>query len=103
MPRARINSLPPSMGCAASSRLIAKRTEPRPEGEDDVKIKDGVAIVTGSATGIGAETAKLLARKGCRVVVNYSRSREEAEATAAECRKAGVDVLVHQADIADDA
>lgn len=68
-----------------------------------MNIKGGVAIVTGSATGIGAETAKLLARKGCRVVVNYSRSREEAEATAGECRAAGVDVLVHQADIADDA
>jgi 3-oxoacyl-[acyl-carrier protein] reductase len=68
-----------------------------------MNIKDGVAIVTGSATGIGAETAKLLARKGCRVVVNYSRSRDEAETTAEECRAAGVDVLVHQADIADDA
>lgn len=66
-------------------------------------IKNGVAIVTGSATGIGAETAKLLAKKGCRVVVNYSRSRDEAEATAAACRAHGVDVLVHQADIADDA
>jgi 3-oxoacyl-[acyl-carrier protein] reductase len=68
-----------------------------------VDIKGGVAIVTGSATGIGAETAKLLAKKGCRVVVNYSRSRDEAEATAGECRAHGVDVLVHQADIADDA
>lgn len=68
-----------------------------------MKIENGVAIVTGSATGIGAETAKLLARKGCRVVVNYSRSRDEAEATADACRTAGVDILLHRADIADDA
>jgi NAD(P)-dependent dehydrogenase (short-subunit alcohol dehydrogenase family) len=68
-----------------------------------VNIKGGVAIVTGSATGIGAETAKLLAKKGCRVVVNYSRSHDEAEVTAGECRAHGVDVLVHKADIADDA
>ena len=68
-----------------------------------MKIKDGVAIVTGSGTGIGAETAKLLASRGWRVVVNYSRSRDEAEATAEECRQFGNDVLLHQADIAKDA
>jgi NAD(P)-dependent dehydrogenase (short-subunit alcohol dehydrogenase family) len=71
--------------------------------EDGLDIKNGVAIITGSATGIGAETAKRLASKGCRVVVNYSRSRDEAEATAEECRAHGVDVLVQQCDIADDA
>ncbi|HVA12575.1 MAG TPA: SDR family oxidoreductase [Stellaceae bacterium] len=68
-----------------------------------MNIRNGVAIVTGSATGIGAETAKRLAAKGCRVVINYSRSRDEAEATAAACRAAGAEVLLHQADIADDA
>ncbi|HXS40147.1 MAG TPA: SDR family oxidoreductase [Stellaceae bacterium] len=67
-----------------------------------MNIKDGVAIVTGSATGIGAESAKLLASRGCRVVINYTKSRAEAEETAAACRGCGVDVLLHQADIADD-
>ena len=60
------------------------------------------AIVTGSATGIGAETAKLLAAKGCNVVVNYSRSKGEAEETADECRKAGADVLLISADVSKD-
>jgi 3-oxoacyl-[acyl-carrier protein] reductase len=67
-----------------------------------LNLENGVAIVTGSATGIGAETAKLLASKGCRVVVNYTKSRDEAEATAAACRTHGVDVLLHQADVSRD-
>jgi 3-oxoacyl-[acyl-carrier protein] reductase len=61
-----------------------------------------VAIVTGSATGIGAAVAKRLAAKGVDVVINYSRSRAEAEATAADCRALGVDALICQADIAQD-
>ena len=31
-----------------------------------------VAIVTGSSSGVGAATAKLLASQGCRVVINYN-------------------------------
>ncbi|MGH7090292.1 MAG: SDR family NAD(P)-dependent oxidoreductase [Stellaceae bacterium] len=65
-------------------------------------IAGAVAIVTGSATGIGAETTKRLAAKGCRVVVNYTKSRDEAEATAAACRALGSEALVKAADVADD-
>jgi 3-oxoacyl-[acyl-carrier protein] reductase len=65
-------------------------------------IRNGVAIVTGSATGIGSETAKRLASKGCRVVINFTRSRAEAEETAAACRDFGVDALVHQGDVSQD-
>jgi 3-oxoacyl-[acyl-carrier protein] reductase len=61
-----------------------------------------VAIVTGSATGVGAATAVMLAGKGCNVVVNYTRSRSEAEETGAACRAQGADVIVFQADVADD-
>lgn len=67
-----------------------------------MNIEDNVAIVTGSATGIGAETAKRLASKGCRVVVNYTKSRDEAERTAAACRAFGREVILYQADIAQD-
>lgn len=62
-------------------------------------IKGGVAIVTGSATGIGAATAILLARKGARVLVNYSTSREAAEATVASCRDAGSEATAAQGDV----
>jgi len=60
-------------------------------------------IVTGSASGLGAATAKILARDGARLVINYSSSQADAEATAEECRKLGAaDVVVAQGDVAKD-
>ncbi|MDP6390524.1 MAG: SDR family oxidoreductase [Alphaproteobacteria bacterium] len=65
-------------------------------------IKGHVAIVTGSATGLGAATARLLAAKGCKVVVNYSQSAAEAKETQAACEGSGVETLLVQADVGDD-
>lgn len=62
-----------------------------------------VALITGGGTGVGAATALMLARKGCDLLVNYSRSADEAEASAAACREAGADVLVMQGDVSQDA
>src|SRR5207248_1553824 len=65
--------------------------------------KDGLcAIVTGSASGLGAATAAILASGGARIVVNYSNSKKEAEETADLCRKAGSDVVVVQGDVSRD-
>ena len=62
-----------------------------------------VAIVTGGATGVGAATALELAARGYRIAINYSRSKAEAEATIAECKRAGADAIAVQGDVADDA
>ena len=65
---------------------------------------DGMcALVTGSASGLGAATAIALARGGARVVINYRASAREAEATADLCRAANATVKVVQADVAVDA
>jgi 3-oxoacyl-[acyl-carrier protein] reductase len=65
--------------------------------------KDGLcAIVTGSASGLGAATAAILAKGGARIVVNYSSSQKEAEATADLCRSAGAEVVVVQGDVSRD-
>jgi 3-oxoacyl-[acyl-carrier protein] reductase len=65
--------------------------------------KDGLcAIVTGSASGLGAATAAILAKDGARIVVNYSSSQKEAEATADLCRAAGAEVVVVQGDVSRD-
>ncbi len=66
--------------------------------------KDGLcAIVTGSASGLGAATAAILAKGGARIVINYANSQKDAEATAEACRKAGAaEVLVVQGDVARD-
>jgi 3-oxoacyl-[acyl-carrier protein] reductase len=64
---------------------------------------DGLcAIVTGSASGLGAATASHLARGGARIVVNYSSSKKEAEQTADVCRAAGAEVVVVQGDVSRD-
>src|SRR6478735_4934144 len=64
---------------------------------------DGLcAIVTGSASGLGAATASILAKGGARVVINYSSSHKEAEQTADLCRSAGAEVMVVQGDVSRD-
>jgi 3-oxoacyl-[acyl-carrier protein] reductase len=62
-----------------------------------------VAIITGSATGVGAATALMLARKGYSVVINYSKSETEALASQAACQAAGADTLLVKGDVAEDA
>lgn len=68
-----------------------------------MELKNSVVIVTGSATGIGAACAVDLARKGARVVVNYTKSEAEARETRAECERAGGEALLVQANVAIDA
>jgi NAD(P)-dependent dehydrogenase (short-subunit alcohol dehydrogenase family) len=58
-----------------------------------------VAIVTGSASGIGAAVALELAGRGWRVVVNYSKSEKQAREVAARCGEA----IAVRADVSDDA
>jgi 3-oxoacyl-[acyl-carrier protein] reductase len=65
--------------------------------------KDGLrVIVTGSASGLGAASAAILAKQGARLVINYSSSQKEAEQTADLCRTAGADVVVVQGDVSRD-
>src|SRR3954464_10008892 len=60
------------------------------------------AMVTGSASGLGAATAAILAKAGARVVINYSSSKKEAEQTADACRSAGGEIAVVQGDVSRD-
>jgi len=61
-----------------------------------------VAIVTGSATGLGAAAARRLASRGWRVAINYTKSEAEARATAAECERLGGAAFPCRADVARD-
>ena len=65
-------------------------------------IENGVVIVTGSSSGIGAACARQLAERGCHVAINYSRNEEGARRTAAACRELGVETVVVKADVAED-
>ncbi len=61
------------------------------------------AVVTGGGTGVGRATALALAKRGCSVLVNYSRSKDGAEAVAAEAEGLGVKALALRADVSVDA
>lgn len=62
-----------------------------------------VAIVTGSATGLGAACAVDLAERGWNVAINYTKSKKEADETYAMVKARGVDAVVVQADMGKDA
>jgi 3-oxoacyl-[acyl-carrier protein] reductase len=62
-----------------------------------------VYIVTGSASGVGAATALALARRGASVAINFSKSADDAERVAAECKAQGGDAFTVQCDVAQDA
>jgi 3-oxoacyl-[acyl-carrier protein] reductase len=60
------------------------------------------AIVTGSATGVGAASALALARRGYDVLINYSKSEEQAREPEVACRALGADTLLVRGDVASD-
>jgi 3-oxoacyl-[acyl-carrier protein] reductase len=59
-----------------------------------------VALITGSATGIGNAVARLFAEHGARLVL-IDRNREQNEATAAELEKVGATVRAVNLDLRD--
>ena len=66
-----------------------------------MELKDKVALVTGASRGIGAATAKLLARKGAKVGVNYLGNAAGARAVVEQICAAGGQATALQADVSD--
>ena len=64
----------------------------------DLGLKGKVAVITGGSDGIGRATALILAREGAKVAI-CARGQDKLDATAAQIRKEGGDVLAVAADM----
>jgi len=68
------------------------------------QFEDFVVVITGASTGLGRAEAVAAAEPGAKaVVINFARSRDEAEETARLCRAHGAEAVLVQGDVAQDA
>jgi 3-oxoacyl-[acyl-carrier protein] reductase len=66
-----------------------------------MRLSGRTALITGASRNIGRAIALAYAAEGADLVLNTRSNREELEAVAAECRKAGVRVATALADVSD--
>lgn len=72
-----------------------------------MRLKDRIALITGSSRGIGKSIALTMAREGAKIGINYvadpdGRNLKDAETVAAEIVDMGGECLILQADVSDD-
>ncbi|MGO4475782.1 SDR family oxidoreductase [Massilia sp. 2TAF26] len=67
----------------------------------DSRLNNRVAFINGGSRGIGAATARRLAREGARVAIGYQSSAIAAEALVAEIEAGGGEAIAIRADAAD--
>ena len=68
-----------------------------------MRLKDKVALISGAASGMGAATARLFAREGCKGVVVADILEKDGRAVVAEIEKAGGHALFLPLDVTDEA
>lgn len=61
-----------------------------------------VALITGGGTGVGHSATLQLAERGYAVAINYSRSKDDAEKTAAAAREKGPRAITIACDVSND-
>ncbi|MGU3495653.1 SDR family oxidoreductase [Xanthobacteraceae bacterium A53D] len=102
-PRRSILAAAAAITATAATLGAASAQTPAAATTANASAKGKVALVTGSSRGIGAATAKRLARDGYLVTVNYVKNRDLAAAVVKEIEAAGGRAIAVQADVADPA
>src|ERR1700761_2409065 len=83
------------LGCGADDSEDAEDSS----GGCMTRLKDRIAVVTGSSSGIGQGIATRFAQEGARVVVNYIGHSNGADQTLDAIQKAGGQGIICQADV----
>ncbi len=58
-----------------------------------------IALITGGSRGIGAECVKVFAKEKYTVILNYNKSKSQAETLQKQLVESGCDVHLYQADV----
>lgn len=70
------------------------------KGIEAMRLKDKVALVTGSSRGVGKSVALAFAKEGAKVVVNYSSNEKAANEVVEKIKDMGSDAIAVKADVA---
>ncbi len=64
-------------------------------------LKNAVAILTGAGriNGVGAATARMLAKNGTNILINCVQNEQQAKQVVSDCRKEGVDAELFMGDL----
>jgi len=68
--------------------------------EDNVKLKEKVALITGSSRGVGRAIAFAYAKEGASVVINYTSNQTAGEEVVATIKEKGGRAILFKADVA---
>ncbi|KAK8615801.1 hypothetical protein V6N13_017379 [Hibiscus sabdariffa] len=89
--------------CRSSRLFDSSGVRAQCSSEAAQEVEAPVAIVTGASRGIGKAVALALGKAGCKVLVNYARSSNEAEEVAKEIESYGGQAITFGGDVSKEA
>jgi 3-oxoacyl-[acyl-carrier protein] reductase len=67
-----------------------------------MKLKNKIALITGSSRGIGKAIALEFAKEGAKIIVNYVNAEKEAKQVVQDIKKLGSDAIAIKCDVSDE-
>ncbi|XP_030449339.2 3-oxoacyl-[acyl-carrier-protein] reductase 4-like [Syzygium oleosum] len=93
----------PRSSSAAPGVRAQVATVEKPSTEEARNVESPVVVVTGASRGIGRAIALSFGKAGCKVLVNYARSSQEAEEVSKEIEACGGQALTFGGDVSKEA